>query len=138
MKYPTKIEVFPGVVEVLKYLKERGYRLGIVTSGPRYQVLKLKVSGIYRYFDVVVTRDDVGSIKPEPRIFLAALEKLKISPKDAVMVGDSLEQDILGAKGVGMKSVWINVGGENGYNLPDFEISSILQLPEVIEDESDI
>ncbi|AEC51786.1 hypothetical protein PNA2_0870 [Pyrococcus sp. NA2] len=136
--YPEKIEVLPGVKETLEDLKGR-YKLGIVTSGPRYQVLKLKISGILKYFDVVITRDDVGTVKPDPRIFIAALSKLKVHPKDAVMVGDNLEQDIFGAKALGMRTVWINRRKiEKSYNLPDFEIYSISQLVEVLEDEGDI
>ncbi|CAB50615.1 TIGR02253 family HAD-type hydrolase [Pyrococcus abyssi] len=137
LSYPEKITVLPGVRDTLEILREK-YRLAIVTSGPRYQILKLKVSGLLDYFDAVITRDDVKAIKPNPKIFIAALERLKVEPNKAVMVGDSLEQDVLGAKALGIKTVWINQKGDNGYNLPDFEISSISELLEVLEDEGDI
>ncbi|AEH24976.1 TIGR02253 family HAD-type hydrolase [Pyrococcus yayanosii] len=130
-KYPHKIEVFPGVQETLKQLSKE-YKLGIVTSGPEYQRLKLRLAGLLEFFDAVVTRDDAHAIKPEPRIFLTALKALNAKPEETVMVGDSLEQDILGAKALGMRAVWVNREGEKGYNLPDAEIKTFSELPKVL------
>ncbi|MFA4647685.1 TIGR02253 family HAD-type hydrolase [Pyrococcus kukulkanii] len=139
-EYPHKVELYPGVKELLEDLAEK-YILGVITSGPRYQRKKLEVTGILDYFDVVVTRDDANAIKPNPRIFIMALERAGVRPGDAVMVGDNLEQDILGARAVGMKGVWINQRGENGFNVPHVEIRSISELKralEVLENEEDI
>lgn len=131
--YPHKLHVYPDTVPVLEWLKEEGLRLAVVTSGPKYQRLKLELAGLLDYFDVVVTRDDVGMVKPEPRIFLYALESLGVEPKEAIIVGDSLWQDIYGGKNVGMKTVWISRGGEEDFHFADFRIGTLHGLRKVLE-----
>ncbi len=132
-EYPHKIHVYPDVPPTLEWLRSDGYKLGVVTSGPSYQKLKLRVAKLDRYFDVIVTRDDVNAIKPEPRIFLHAIEQLGIEPEDAMMIGDSLQQDVYGAKNIGMKGVWINRKNEKGYNFADFEIRTLHELRKILE-----
>ncbi|ASJ14376.1 TIGR02253 family HAD-type hydrolase [Thermococcus radiotolerans] len=130
--YPHKLHVYPDTVPTLEWLREEGYLLGVITSGPEYQRLKLKLAGLLDYFDVVVTRDDVNAIKPEPKIFLYALEDLGVEPGEAMMVGDSLSQDVYGAKNVGMTAVWINRDGEEGYNMADYEIRTLHELRKIL------
>jgi putative hydrolase of the HAD superfamily len=131
-RYPHKLHVYPDTVPTLEWLKGRGYLLGVVTSGPEYQRLKLQLTGLADYFDVIVTREDVKAVKPEPRIFLAALESLGIEPREAAYVGDSLSQDVYGAKHVGMKAVWINRSGEKGHYLADYEIRTLHELRKIL------
>jgi len=133
--YPHKLHVYPDTIPTLEWLKNAGYKLGVVTSGPEYQRLKLKLTRLHDYFDVIVTRDDVGTIKPEPKIFLYALEMLNVEPQDTMMVGDSLSQDVYGAKNVGMKAVWINREGDKGYNMADYEIRTLHELRKIVGDE---
>lgn len=131
--YPHKLHVYPpDTIPTLEWLRNAGYGLGVVTSGPEYQRLKLRLVGLLDYFDVVVTRDDVNAIKPEPKIFLYALEKLGAEPSEAIMVGDSLSQDVYGAKNLGMTAVWINRDGENGYNMADYEVRSLHELRKIL------
>ncbi|GAB6135763.1 TIGR02253 family HAD-type hydrolase [Thermococcus prieurii] len=131
-KYPHKLHVYPDVVPTLEWLKGNGYRLGVVTSGPEYQRLKLELTGLDKYFDVIVTREDVKAIKPEPKIFLHALERLGVEPGEALYVGDSLSQDVYGAKHVGMTAVWINRDGSDGYHMADYEIRTLHELRKVL------
>ncbi|MBP1912129.1 TIGR02253 family HAD-type hydrolase [Thermococcus stetteri] len=131
-RYPHKLHVYPDTIPVLEWLRESGYKLGAVTSGPEYQRLKLRLTGLLDYFDAVVTREDVKAIKPEPKIFLYALEKLGVEPGEAVMVGDSLSQDVYGAKNVGMVAVWINRDGDEDYNMVDYEIRTLHELRKVL------
>ncbi|QDA31012.1 TIGR02253 family HAD-type hydrolase [Thermococcus indicus] len=131
-RYPHKLHVYPDTIPVLEWLRESGYKLGAVTSGPEYQRLKLRLTGLMDYFDVVVTREDVKAIKPEPKIFLYTLEKLGVEPGEAVMVGDSLSQDVYGAKNVGMVAVWINRDGDEDYNMADYEIRTLHELRKVL------
>ena len=130
-KYPHRLHVYPDVVPTLEWLRGR-YRLGVVTSGPEYQRLKLKLTGLDKYFDVVVTREDVKAVKPEPRIFLYALERLGVKPEEALYVGDSLGQDVYGAKHLGMTAVWINRDGSEGYHMADYEIRTLHELRKIL------
>lgn len=132
-RYPHKLQVYPDTVPVLEWLREEGIKLGVVTSGPEYQRLKLELTGLSKYFDVVVTRDDVGTIKPDPKIFLYALEALGAEPPEALMVGDSLWQDVYGGKNVGMRSVWIARDGGTDYHLADFRVRTLHELRKIVE-----
>lgn len=139
--YPHKIQVFPDVIPTLDWLRGKGYKLGVVTSGPEYQRLKLRIAKLDRYFDVIVTREDVKTVKPDPKIFLYACEKVGVEPKESIMIGDDLNQDVYGPRNVGMLPIWINREGAEDYNFADFEIRSLHQLRSILgglRDEGDI
>ncbi|WP_456326091.1 TIGR02253 family HAD-type hydrolase [Palaeococcus sp. (in: euryarchaeotes)] len=133
--YPHKLEVFPDSKPALEWLKDNGYILGVITSGPEYQRLKLRLTKLDKYFDVVITREDVNAIKPEPKIFFHALEEAGVEPRDAVMVGDSLQQDVFGAKNVGMTGIWINRRSEDDYYFADYKIRSLYELMTILRRE---
>jgi pyrophosphatase PpaX len=133
------IEVFPGILELLKELKARGYKTGIVTSRLRYTTdLGLKKYDMEQYFDVVITVEDTDKGKPDPEPVLAAIERLGSKPEEAIMVGDSVF-DILCAKGAEVKAVLVNwavaIGGEDngGDSVPDYTIEKPEDLLEILE-----
>lgn len=104
--------LFPKTVEVLEYLKPR-YRLHIITNGfQEIQDKKLKNSGIYSFFDEVINSEMAGVKKPNPIIFELALKRAKVTPERSIMIGDSLEADVLGAKGVGLHALHFNAHNE--------------------------
>jgi HAD superfamily hydrolase (TIGR01549 family) len=102
-------ELYPGVAETLRWLKERGYRIGSVTNralgGEPFRE-ELRHHGVFDLFEVLSISCEVGYLKPHPRIFQHALDALGVAPADAVMVGDSLRADVAGAKSLGMTAVW--------------------------------
>lgn len=104
--------LFPNVVAVLNYLKPN-YTLHIITNGfQEIQEKKLRNSGIHHYFNQVIDSEMAGVKKPDPIIFNLALERAKVSPDSALMIGDSLEADILGARGAGLHALHFNAHGE--------------------------
>lgn len=131
-----RLKPYVGVEDVLTLTSEK-YPLGVVTNGsPAVQRFKLSESGLSDYFDVVVASGDVGIGKPRPEPFTTALNKLKVSPEESVMIGNSWSSDIQGADNLGMPSIWFNAEGlrrpEKG-NPPTIEISSVSQILEAIE-----
>lgn len=105
---PTHIHLFSDAIAILNYLKPK-YRLHIITNGfTEVQDKKLKSADIHHYFCHVVNSESVGVKKPNPLIFEHALEKALAEPHNTVMIGDSLEADILGAINVGMKTIHLN------------------------------
>jgi putative hydrolase of the HAD superfamily len=105
---PEQNNLFQNTVTVLNYLRKR-YSLHIITNGfEEIQEKKLENAAIRSFFQHVVNSEMVGVKKPNPKIFEFALEKAGVSPCKSVMVGDSLEADILGAKNVGMKTIHFN------------------------------
>ena len=128
------ISVFPGIVELLKQLKEKGYKTGVVTSRMLHTTKQgLDKFDLNQYFDVVVTCDDTTKHKPDPEPVNIALEKLNAKPEEAIMLGDSMF-DILCARNAGVKSVlvgWalpVSEEEKNGPNAADYTIENAQDL----------
>ncbi|MEM2638127.1 MAG: HAD family hydrolase [Candidatus Hadarchaeales archaeon] len=101
-----KSTLFPDSLETIGSLKNRGYRLGIVTdtdgtpSVKRWRLEKLEIK---KWFDIVVIAgEDTPAVKPDPGPFLLAAAKLKLKPEECLMVGDKIATDVRGAKAAGM------------------------------------
>lgn len=110
---PFDNHLFEGAVEILDYLILK-YKLHIITNGfEEVQHKKLKNSGIDHYFSTVTTSEEVGLKKPNPKVFLTALNKANSFPTQSVMIGDSLEADILGANNIGMETIFYNYRNES-------------------------
>jgi phosphoserine phosphatase len=85
------------------------HALALVTNGAScLQREKLAASGLAEHFAAVVISGDLGIGKPHPSVFARALELLQADPASAVMVGDSLANDVDGAAGAGITPVWLN------------------------------
>ena len=110
---PFDNHLFEGALEILDYLILK-YKLHIITNGfEEVQHKKLKNSGIDHYFSTVTTSEEVGVKKPNPKVFLTALNKANSLPTQSVMIGDSLEADILGANNIGMQTIFYNYRNES-------------------------
>lgn len=104
--------LFPNTIEVLEYLSPT-YKLHIVTNGfQEIQDKKLRNSGIDRYFSQVINSEMAGVKKPDPLIFRLALDRANTVPQKSIMIGDSIEADILGAKAVGLHVLHFNAHNE--------------------------
>lgn len=101
--------VFPDVFPALTLLRSRGIRLGVVTNSSQPMSLRdceLREHGLLPYFpDCRLAAADVGYLKPHPRIFHCALERVGVAPEEAVFIGDNPSADVGGALGVGMRAV---------------------------------
>ncbi|WP_321288825.1 YjjG family noncanonical pyrimidine nucleotidase [uncultured Sunxiuqinia sp.] len=118
---PLQTKLFPGVVETLQYLKERRYQMHIITNGfTEVQHRKISTSGLDVFFDRVFTSEAVKIPKPDKRIFLHALKCCNSKKKTSVMIGDSWETDILGAKAAGIDQVFVS----EKRNISEFPLSS--------------
>ena len=95
---------------VLKQLTVKGYHLGVIANQSTGTKDRLSSWGLLKYFDVVLASAEEGISKPDSEIFHRALTAAKCLPVNAVMIGDRLDNDIVPAKKVGMKTVWIKQG----------------------------
>ena len=91
----------------LEALRERGYRLAVVSNADGRVRGLLGEAGLSGYFEFVIDSTEVGVEKPDPRIFRAATEKLNLPPSACAYVGDIYEIDILGARGAGLEAILI-------------------------------
>ncbi|MEO0019942.1 MAG: HAD-IA family hydrolase [candidate division WOR-3 bacterium] len=127
---------YPHVHLALLKLFRMGLKLAVVSDAPRLQVwMRLVSLNVERFFDVVVTFDDTGKRKPAREPFAKVLELLQIAPAEAVMVGDWAERDIIGAKELGMITVFARYGDSFGTKNSgaDYEINDILEIVPLIE-----
>lgn len=99
--------VFPDVPEVLTELKNRGYKMALVSNATSGRLIRKAAEdrGLTNYFETIIVSAEVGYRKPHPKIYQLALDHLQVKPEEAVMVGDMLEIDILGAQQLGMKTI---------------------------------
>jgi len=105
--YESRWTLFPDVLPCLELLQDRP--LGIITNGnPQQQRKKLRTLGLDRFFKTVLISSEFGAAKPAPGIFLEAVRRLGSSPSRSLVVGDSWEHDILGARNAGMQAAWLN------------------------------
>ena len=101
------VELKPGVADTLKYLKEKGVKVGLATSTVRERATGyLKAHHIDRYFDELVFGDTVAHGKPAPDIYLKACEMLDVRPEEAIAVEDSIN-GIVSAGRAGMYPVMV-------------------------------
>merc|ERR1712048_1502735 len=103
--------LFTGVVELLSNLKQRGLILGAISDG--FADLE-QIPEISRLLDFAIFARDVGVSKPDARIFRLAISKTaellqsQCAPSECVMVGDSYQKDVLGARALGIRSIWFD------------------------------
>ena len=127
-------QLYPAVPTLLQQLSRR-YSLGIIANQNAGLEARLEQWEIQSYFDVVISSHEIGASKPEPAIFAAALTAAKCSPEKACMIGDRLDNDILPAQQLGMRTIWVRqgLGGSGNPTLleraPDAIIERIDALP---------
>lgn len=113
--HSTMVNVYAGLEDVLKSIKEKGYPLGIYTGkGRRSTLITLKETGLSRYFDHVMTGDDVKTHKPSPEGILSFAEKYDLNTDEILFVGDSIH-DIKAARNSGChiaSVLWDSYGKE--------------------------
>jgi len=130
---------YPYIEETLLSLKEQGLRLSVVTDAYRENALpRLEKTGLYRFFDSVITADMTGAHKPDPGVFLYALRELQCSPREVLMVGDSLRRDIAPAKRIGMLTAYARYGDRNFHEergeVADVTLTDIRDVLRVVEE----
>jgi putative hydrolase of the HAD superfamily len=101
-------EIYPDVIPALESWKRSNVQLGVLSNFDSRLHTVLKVLDLDRYFSTVTISTAVSAAKPQAKIFTAALSKCQCSPESAWHIGDSLEQDYLGAKNAGLTAIWLN------------------------------
>lgn len=131
-----RLELFPGAIDLLRSLRERGIKLGLVTNGfSETHREKIELLRLGPMFDAVFIADEVGMIKPDPLLFAHACLKLQSAPARSAMVGDRYERDIRGAAQAGLFTVWVNVHGAvlpEGAQPADATVDTIAQVEFVL------
>jgi HAD superfamily hydrolase (TIGR01549 family) len=137
LRDPTNVDPLPGARRVLDELAD-DYRLGLVTNGsPSAQEPKLAGADLADAFDARVFAGSDTAPKPDREPFDRAVSALGVDPAQAVMVGDSLSTDVAGARGVGMRTVYLSddgatTDGTGSSVVPDHRIESLAEVLDLL------
>jgi len=132
----STLVLYPHVQYTLLELVKRGLSLAVVSDAPRAQAwLRLASLQMHNLFDHVVTFEDTGKRKPSPEPFQKALDLLGVTPREALMVGDWAERDMVGAAQLGIRTVFARYGDTFGTQESgaDFELADILELLAIVD-----
>jgi len=101
----------PGSIDVLNYLKNKGYTLGVISNNDGYTEDKCRDTGIFDFLDIIADSTSLNMIKPDQRIFNYVINELDLVPEECVHVGDLYGSDVKGASNAGIDVVWLNKRG---------------------------
>ena len=124
-----------GVVETLTALRADGYLLGLITVCSEEVEQLFPETALAGLFDAEVFSNAVGLSKPDPRIYLHCCELLGVEPSEAVFVGDGANDELAGARRVGMDAILIHRPGEDPFwpELAEWDGPRVTSIPEVLE-----
>ena len=125
---------YPFTESVLAELSQK-YKLGIIANQSAGSEKRLENWGIGKYFDLVIASAEEGVEKPDSKIYQIALDRAGCESRNAVMVGDRLDNDIIPAKKIGMKTIWVKQSFAT-YQLdsyiPDYTVQTLKDIISVL------
>lgn len=132
----SKLVLYPHAKITIFELIRRGYTLGLVSDAPALQAwLRLCQLDLHHAFDPVVTFDDTGARKPDPKPFQMALDRMKLTADEVIMIGDWPDRDMVGASKLGIRTVHARYGDTFGTveSGADFVAESIRDLLPILD-----
>ena len=128
--------VYPEAESCLIELSKH-YKIGIIANQNLGSEERLERLGLLKYIDLVIASAEEGVAKPDLRIFQIALDRANCKPKEAVMLGDRIDNDIVPANKIGMKTVWIKQGfgsyaePKTVEEQPDYIVNNLAEITEL-------
>ena len=129
--------VYPNVNKTLIELIKMGIQLSVVSDAPSREAwMRLYYLNLHHVFDPVLTFDDTGVRKPSAKPFEMALDILQSSPDEVLMIGDWPERDVIGAKQIGMKTIFARYGDTFGTvdSGADWDVNDIYDLVNIVRE----
>jgi putative hydrolase of the HAD superfamily len=130
-----------GARDLLEWLKERNYKIAVISNGDdKFIKNTVENFGIRQYLDVLITSEGCGAEKSTLKPFRIAIEALKVSPSDVLVIGDRIDEEILAANKFGMKSVLMKGSIWEGKNYsseeihPNYSVNEISEVKRILGD----
>lgn len=136
--YFDDVVLYKETVSCLEQLCKT-YKIGVIANQELGTAERLQQHGILKYIDLVIASAEEGVAKPDPRIYQIALERSGCKPENAVMIGDRIDNDIVPAKRMGIKTIWIKQGFGGLWNIckedeaPDNTVNDLVELLELFK-----
>jgi putative hydrolase of the HAD superfamily len=138
-------QLYPDTLSTLTALRDAGYRLGCIsnTNDGAYVWRMVDRFGLRSWLSPLYMSEEIGLRKPHPYLFHMVLDEWGLISEEVVMVGDTLDADVLGAHNAGLRGVWIDRGPVNPWSnneaskahiQPDATLQQLAELPELIKD----
>ncbi|MCQ4923608.1 HAD-IIIA family hydrolase [Tissierella carlieri] len=134
-EYRNDVWTEENIHHTLENIKQKGYRIGVISNSRLYDEVMIncfKKVGLAKYIDVFTFSYYLKISKPQKQVFEIALDRMKVNPEDAIMVGDNLKSDIEPAQKLGLTGIWFN----KNLTLNDTDIkpdNEIFKLKELID-----
>lgn len=130
---PYRKVLFPYTIEILTYLKKKGYQLHLITNGfNTVQFGKIKTAAIDHFFVEVITSESSNSLKPHKAIFDYALAKCNAESTECLMIGDNPLADIQGGINAGIDTVYVNHINKESEIPATYSIKHLKELEEIL------
>jgi len=130
---PEQKSLFPYTIEILTYLKEKKYRMHLVTNGfEKVQHHKIQQANLAQFFEQVITSEASNSLKPNKEIFEYAMNKAGAIASESIMIGDNLDADIQGGINAGMDTIFVNHLNVEPYITPTFVVYHLKELENIL------
>ena len=125
-KRKNLVKLFPESIKVLRKIRQRQLKAALLSNSTRFIVNTiLNHYKLKKYFDAIVTMDDVKRRKPAPDMILKACSKLKVKPKNAILIGDT-KNDMIAGKRAGCITVGYKIKG-------DYRVDNLNKIPELTD-----
>ena len=134
----TPSDLYQDAVGCITALKHTGAKIGIVANQPATSVDSLKSDRLLELIDFLGISGIIGIEKPDVRIFDLAVKELAVDPANSIHIGNRIDTDVIPAKKLGMKTVWVRRGEANpdpspaDLKQPDITVNSLINLPALI------
>jgi putative hydrolase of the HAD superfamily len=126
------VRLFPEVHFVLSALKDEGYELGIVSNNTDELLDRMSSLELTKYFETITYSQEAGSEKPDPATFNLALSRTGKLPRECLHIGDSFEQDVIGARLAGIQPILLDREGKSFKT----EVTSVRNLGELLQEKT--
>ena len=133
-EHERRVHLFPGAIETLQALNEKGVSLALLTNGNKAsQRGKINRFNLEPYFNYILVEEEFGMGKPDERVYLHALEQLGTNASDAWIVGDNLEWEVAAPQRLGITAIWHDHAGKGLPDGSDIRPDRIIHsLPELL------
>lgn len=133
----SKPGIVDGALELMKYLRQRGYRMHMTSNGfHEVQYKKLAACGLGDFYDTIVLSEDAGANKPSKVFFDYAFAQTGAKPETTLMIGDNMMTDIQGAKAAGMDTLLFNRWQydikSGDHEAPTYVVSKLLDIKQIL------